>query len=74
MCRRCSRKTGHEMVDAQDLAEMREREGKIFDALGWKWNEPAQRRDVPAGVLEAVRHRPAATQPGGVTSAERGAK
>lgn len=64
---------GHEMTDAQDLVEMRQREGQVFDKLGWAWNESKQRREIPSAVVEAVKNRSSSTQPSGQTSAERGA-
>lgn len=65
---------GHDQVDAQDLAEMRDHVSAVFDQLGWKWDKTTQLRTIPTAVIEAVRHRTATTQPTGTTSAERGAK
>jgi hypothetical protein len=65
---------GHDVSEAEDLMRLRAGETAVFDKLGWKWDESRQLHTIPPAVVEAVRHRPSATQPTAATSAARGAK
>lgn len=55
---------GHDSLDAWDLQKMRQQEDDAFRQLGWPRDERHHRFAVPTAIIDALRQKQAATQPG----------